>query len=207
MSHVTFPTGGVTILQALYTAHPDLVHGDEEARRLLHRWGAETMVARLGDSRWGVKARSAHDPQGKDAIAYQHEPAPPGASTGGRFDVWDVQNGETRALVVRAGDPPNHLAIHDQWFIVVPAVDHLVGVPTPPPPPTGQPYPDEQTWWPQVFEPAVGACYAQAGKAYPDNPAAFRWAARTAYDIATGLTKEASLAKHLAELRHALGLD
>lgn len=69
-----------------------------------------------------------------------------------------------------------------------------------------EPYPDELTWWPQVFDVEVGQRYARAGQAYPDGPSAFRWASRTAYDIAAGMTKEASLDKHLRELEDALGL-
>lgn len=69
-----------------------------------------------------------------------------------------------------------------------------------------QPYPDEQTWWPQVFDVEVGARYAKVGRTYPDNAGAFRWASRTAYDIRDGLTKEESLAKHLVELEQELGL-
>jgi hypothetical protein len=83
--------------------------------------------------------------------------------------------------------------------------------PTPPEPPSppapiGQPYPDERTWWPNVFDVEVGARYARAGKLYPDGASAFRWASRTAYDIAAGMTKEESLAKHLKELEQELGL-
>lgn len=76
-----------------------------------------------------------------------------------------------------------------------------VPVPTP-----GQPYPDEQTWWPQVFDVEVSRRYAAKGLAYPDNAKAFRWASRTSYDIADGLTKEASLSKHLKELEQELGI-
>lgn len=72
------------------------------------------------------------------------------------------------------------------------------------PPATGaQPYPDEPTWWHQ-FEQEEAACYAQAGQALDWE--AFRWSARTAYDIAAGLEKEAAKAKHFAEMRAELGL-
>ncbi len=70
-----------------------------------------------------------------------------------------------------------------------------------------QPYPDEQTWWPEVFDPACASRYAQVGLPYPDGPGAFRWASRTAYDIAAGMTKEASLVKHMRELDVALGIN
>ena len=70
-----------------------------------------------------------------------------------------------------------------------------------------QPYPDEQTWWTEVFDEECRKRYAQAGLTYPDGPSAFRWASRTAYDIAAGMTKEASLAKHMRELDQALGIN
>lgn len=86
-------------------------------------------------------------------------------------------------------------------------MDYLLSGAEPiPHPPQGQPYPDEQSWWPNVFDVQVGARYSAAGKVYPDGPSAFRWASRTAYDIAAGMTKEDSLAKHLKELEAALGL-
>jgi hypothetical protein len=72
-----------------------------------------------------------------------------------------------------------------------------------------QPYPSEEPvigWWDAVFTPEVRARYAQVGVVYPDNDRAFRWSSRTAYDIAAGLTKEASLAKHLIELEQELGI-
>lgn len=75
---------------------------------------------------------------------------------------------------------------------------------------SAQPYPDETLvtgWWPSVFDVEVGKRYAEAKRPYPDGPGAFRWAARTAYDIAGGLTKEASLAKHLLELEAELGIN
>ena len=70
-----------------------------------------------------------------------------------------------------------------------------------------QPYPDEQSWWTEVFDEECRKRYAQAGLIYPDGPNAFRWASRTAYDIAAGMTKEASLSKHMRELDLALGIN
>ncbi len=68
------------------------------------------------------------------------------------------------------------------------------------PPPTLQPYPDEPTWWSWFT--------LEVKQRYPGgqlNDEAFRWFTRTAYDIAAGLTKEESAAKHLAELDAAVG--
>lgn len=69
-----------------------------------------------------------------------------------------------------------------------------------------QPYPDETSWWGGVYEPAVAACYREAGKQFPDNSAAFRWFSRCGYSIGNGMTKEAAMEKCIKELRSALGL-
>ena len=69
-----------------------------------------------------------------------------------------------------------------------------------------QPYPDENAWFGGVYEPAVAACYREAGSVFPDNSAAFRWFSRCGYSIRDGLTKEAAMDKTVKELRAALGL-
>lgn len=69
-----------------------------------------------------------------------------------------------------------------------------------------QPYPDEQAWWGGVYEPAVAACYREAGSVFPDNSAAFRWFSRCGWLIGSGMTKEAAMEKCIKELRAALGL-
>ena len=69
-----------------------------------------------------------------------------------------------------------------------------------------QPYPDENAWWGGVYEPAVAACYREAGSVFPDNSAAFRWFSRCGWLIGSGMTKEAAMAKCIKELRAALGL-
>src|SRR5207247_2291612 len=66
------------------------------------------------------------------------------------------------------------------------------------------PYPDENTWW-LDFEVAVSNLYQEAGQEL--NWSAFRWSARTAYDIAAGMSADQSKEKHLVELQAALGLD
>lgn len=68
-----------------------------------------------------------------------------------------------------------------------------------------QPYPDEIEWWEKVFDVEAAKRYAAALQPYP-NPRSARWSNRTAYDICGGLTKEASMAKHLRELEDELGL-
>lgn len=70
-----------------------------------------------------------------------------------------------------------------------------------------QPYPDEKDWWEAIFDVEAAKRYAAAKppQTYP-NPRSARWSNRTAYDIAAGLTREASMAKHLAELELELGL-
>lgn len=69
-----------------------------------------------------------------------------------------------------------------------------------------QPYPDEQTWWPDVAYPAFDAEYRAVGRHWPDegDPLCFVWPQRTAYDIAAGMTKEASLAKYIDQLHRQL---
>ena len=78
---------------------------------------------------------------------------------------------------------------------------------TPGPAPSSiQPYPDENVWFGGVYEPAVAACYQEAGKPFPDNSAAFRWFSRCGWLIGNGMTKEAAMDKCIKELRAALGL-
>lgn len=72
-----------------------------------------------------------------------------------------------------------------------------------------QPYPDEGSWWPEIAYPEFYARYHQVGREWPDvnDPKTFVWPQRTAYDIAAGMPKEASLAKHLRELDIELGIN
>ena len=64
-------------------------------------------------------------------------------------------------------------------------------------------YPDENSWW-NGFTQEVNALYIEADK--PPDDGRFKWFSRTGYDIGAGLEAEASKAKHMAELRSALGL-
>lgn len=78
--------------------------------------------------------------------------------------------------------------------------------PPPIPPPSTPPYPDEPTWW-QAYEAEVAALYRQAGQDLPDVVfEAGRWFSRPGYSIGSGMDKDVAKAKHLAELRAALGL-
>lgn len=69
-----------------------------------------------------------------------------------------------------------------------------------------QPYPDEQTWWPDVAYPAFDAEYQAVQRHWPDesDPLCFVWPQRVAWDIRDGMTKEASLEKHVRDLRRQL---
>lgn len=69
-----------------------------------------------------------------------------------------------------------------------------------------QPYPSEPEWWRKVFDPECAKRYNQVHRPYPDGPDSLTWSTRTAFDIAAGLTKEASLAKHMRDLDRDLGL-
>lgn len=98
----------------------------------------------------------------------------------------------------------------------VPPVDSTVSIPEtqtqtltqpaiqpPPTPAITQSYPDEAIWWNGLFE-EIDRLYGLAN--HPHDLGMFRWSTRTAYDIGTGMDKEKAKAKHLAELRAALGL-
>jgi hypothetical protein len=91
-------------------------------------------------------------------------------------------------------------------------VDSTVLLPHTPAQPPAQPpttpaikqsYPDEATWWTALFEEIEGL-YGLAN--HPHDLGTFKWSARTAYDIGAGMDKDKAKAKHLAELRAALGL-
>jgi len=88
----------------------------------------------------------------------------------------------------------------------VPLPQPLTPAVTQPPTTAGviQSYPDEATWWAALFE-EIERLYALAN--HPHDIGTFKWSTRTAYDIGTGMDKEKAKAKHLAELRTALGLD
>lgn len=78
-----------------------------------------------------------------------------------------------------------------------------------PQPPTVQPYPSESPdggWWGQVADVQIAATYARKNRPYPSDQKSLRWIGRIAYDIRDGLTKEASLEKHIKELEQELGL-
>jgi hypothetical protein len=101
----------------------------------------------------------------------------------------------------------------------VPPVDSSVALPLPLAQPLTQPlaqpltqptaaavtqaYPDEATWWTALFE-EIDRLYGMAN--HPHDLGTFKWSTRTAYDIGTGMDKDKAKAKHLAELREALGL-
>ena len=77
------------------------------------------------------------------------------------------------------------------------------GPTTPTPSFATQPYPDESTWWAEVFSGMVGL-YEQADRA--QDPMMFTWVTRIAYDIGSGMSKDEARAKHIGALRAALGL-
>lgn len=80
--------------------------------------------------------------------------------------------------------------------------------PAPPLPDPGDPDvplpPYDEPWISNVVRPAVIDRYTQAG--HPLDDLYPVWITRTLYDHNAGMTKDASLAKHLAELEDALGL-
>lgn len=85
------------------------------------------------------------------------------------------------------------------WVAPKPAVSPQ---PPQPQPPALPPYPGDPVF--DQIGVALFADYAQAGQA--PNPGMGRWFGRTVYDYLAGMTMEASIAKHRAEWRAALGL-
>lgn len=151
----------------------------------------------LQDRRWGhlKKSGSATNIHGhaEDAALYLSDT--PGQSTAVDF-------------IAGAGTPTARIA----WQVDTPRYSqpdwldptlHDPGVPVPPPV-VSYPYPDEPTWW-SAYTRRVAACFAEAGRRFPDDPEAFRWFSRCGYDCA-GMDKDAAADKHIAELRKALGL-
>jgi hypothetical protein len=162
------------------------------------------------------------------------EPRGPGASAGGDVDNPAILAGDYQSAIraqakgyvfhsksgVWGGhcDPafPAQNTVANVWehrnaAQIAAALKQLRQTGTTPTIPVGDPmhpYPDEPTWWGPEFEAKVAALYKQAGQDLPaDVFAAGRWFARTGWDIAAGLTKEASAAKHLAGLAKQLGVE
>ena len=113
--------------------------------------------------------------------------------------------GEKKALSPKLFVPPIDRSVPLPHIPTQPLTEPLTQPLTPPlpPPPTKQPYPDEATWWTALFE-EIDRLYGLANRTHDIE--AFKWSVRTAYDIGTGMDKEKAKAKHLAELRAALGL-
>jgi hypothetical protein len=192
---MNLPARVVDICWALYRLHRDLAEGDDDQRRILTRMIAEQCHFELG-SRWGVKSRDAFTPQSKDSIAFLDvQPA---------FFNWDWQNGTTREPQVVAGQPGERIT--DQLWLAVSPVNHLSGAPIPPQPtppsPTYPPYPGDQ-YGTQIGN-VLFADYARAGQAPNSGMGVWFW--RTAWDAATGLTVDESIAKHRAEWCAVLGI-
>jgi len=117
-----FPARGVAIIDALLGLFPALAKGSDEERRSLTSFIAEQMCFELG-SGWGTKRADANRPLSKDAIAFRN--------ADNTIEIWDWQNGTTRARQVQAGAPPTE-SHSRQVFVAVPPVDHLGVVGRPP---------------------------------------------------------------------------
>ncbi len=142
------------------------------------------------DKQWHLKKADASRPQTDDV-----------ATSMPSRSYWDCINGvgqDGYEFAVNAHSEP----LSPSQIVYAPPVP-AGSAPGPQP---VQPYPDEVAWWGGYYEPEVAKLYQQAGKPFPDSSAAFRWFTRVAYDIRNGMTKEAAAAKHLADLRAALGL-
>lgn len=107
------------------------------------------------------------------------------------------------------------LAWHEAKTRALRELEQSLGIPEQPVDggPWGQgSYPDENSWW-NDYTAAVVARYKVAGRdleAEGIDFSMFKWFARTAYDIARGLTADASMKKHIYgkdELRDQLGYE
>lgn len=112
---MTFPQGGRRVIEELCAAHTNLQFGSEEDRRTLTKMIAETFCAEFGDH-WGTKSQTRTHPQSKDAIAYRLDNS--------NLDIWDWQNGSTRAIVVNDGSQADYQNVA-HFFIAVQPINHL----------------------------------------------------------------------------------
>jgi hypothetical protein len=192
--------------------------GDQRAASLFVRLVADDLnpSGKTTDYGWLSKqpGESQVDGYAEDAIVFGADPADiqnvvdlingagaPGASIGGA-----VKERRPTNLWVA----PKPLTVGELNYLLEGGVPGPVPPPVPPPAPV-QPYPSESPdggWWGQVFDVEVATRYQAAGRVYPDpaDPRSLRWCGRVAYDIRDGLTKEASLEKHMKELDQALRL-
>jgi len=179
-----------SLLERFNAAYP--APQEDDACRIWTLHLAEQFAYTFPGQMWGTKRADAGRPPSTDVICTRQP-----------FTGYDVLLNQGRPNQTLAKNPAP-IDLTGQVFITVVPTNHLGATPPPAPPP--QPYPSEVEWWGPVYEARVAQCYAEAGKVFPDSPAAFRWFSRCAYDIGTGMPKEAAMAKHVAELRAALGL-
>jgi hypothetical protein len=149
------------------------------------------------DPLWGTKQADSGRPQSTDCIC-----------TKVPFLGYDV--------IISQGTPQQYLAsfpealnLTGQIFIVVEPFNHLgeaPPTPTPIPPPTSFPYPNEPTTI-KAYQDRVKATYNEAGRQFPDpnDSDAFRWFTRYAYDCSR-MPEPDSANAHIKELRTELGL-
>jgi len=123
-----FPARGVAIIDALLSKYLVLAQGSDEERRRLTGFIAQQMCFELGE-KWGTKSADRYRPPSKDGLAHRNDD--------GTIDIWDWQNGTTRARQVQVGDAPT-VANATQYFIAVERVN-VLGVPVAPPPPPPPP--------------------------------------------------------------------
>lgn len=110
----------VEIVYAIYTKFIGLAHGSDEDRRMVTLFLAQQLRFELGPG-WGTKKAGLASSQSKDAIAYTLEETDPSHP----MDVWDWQNGATRAPQVQVYDPPTRPNVTGQVFIQVVPTNHL----------------------------------------------------------------------------------
>jgi hypothetical protein len=140
----------------------------------------------------------------RDVINWRGEGPNPDPVNGGFGTIIDFIGGHESpsAGIIQITPDPNGPGA---WVQPLTLAQIDAGTGPPPQPDPVQPYPDEPSWWEGVFDAEVAKRYASKGQAFP-NPRSARWSNRTAYDIRGGMTKEASMEKHLKELDAELGL-
>ena len=120
-----YPDRVQVIVNSLAAKHPNLVHGDDEARRTLTGYFAEQCRFELGAA-WGRK-RYGNGPVSADVVVYKDSTI---------FVGWDTQL--AGGVIAQWPDSIDLSQDSQQIFVEVAAVDHLGSanpIPSPTPPP------------------------------------------------------------------------
>jgi hypothetical protein len=105
-----YPDRVQEIINTLADMHPELVHGDDEARRSLTMLFAQQCCFELG-SEWGTKKSSTSSPLSADVVAF---------TDGFIFVGWDTQI--AGGIIAQF---PDSINLTGQVFVAVDPVNHL----------------------------------------------------------------------------------